>query len=254
MDTARPSPDDIVEPGNEPALPTTGYLVGARSVVVLRREHPKRRRRRGLITARAAQRRHTQRIRRWRRDRCGVPQSAFTRDLQRSDQPARRELDADGPGVPTPGEGPFNSTSHNALFRRYFAGDGTSYAGLTYSHGFSREEIRSLADLARLHSNSIRGEFDVLVGTRLRIDASVTTSYQERAANHRYGRQRSPPASRCTSEMTASGRLAGGMLVLAIMRERVKPWPRQCRPPTVARTPTSRVGWHSATTPATRPV
>jgi glycogen operon protein len=37
VDTARPSPDDIVEPGSEPALATTGYLVGARSVVVLRR-------------------------------------------------------------------------------------------------------------------------------------------------------------------------------------------------------------------------
>ena len=36
VDTARPSPDDIVEPGNEPALETMSYLVGARSVVVLR--------------------------------------------------------------------------------------------------------------------------------------------------------------------------------------------------------------------------
>ena len=37
VDTARPSPDDIVEQGNEPTLATTSYLVGARSVVVLRR-------------------------------------------------------------------------------------------------------------------------------------------------------------------------------------------------------------------------
>jgi glycogen operon protein len=37
VDTARPSPDDIVDPGSEPALATTSYLVGARSLVVLRR-------------------------------------------------------------------------------------------------------------------------------------------------------------------------------------------------------------------------
>jgi isoamylase len=37
VDTARPSPEDIVEPGSEPALETASYLVRARSVVVLRR-------------------------------------------------------------------------------------------------------------------------------------------------------------------------------------------------------------------------
>jgi glycogen operon protein len=37
VDTARPSPEDIVEPGHEPALTATSYLVCARSVVVLRR-------------------------------------------------------------------------------------------------------------------------------------------------------------------------------------------------------------------------
>ncbi len=37
VDTARPSPEDIIEPGNEPALPTPDYTVSARSVVVLRR-------------------------------------------------------------------------------------------------------------------------------------------------------------------------------------------------------------------------
>ena len=38
VDTARPSPEDIVEPGHEPALETASYTVRARSVVVLRRE------------------------------------------------------------------------------------------------------------------------------------------------------------------------------------------------------------------------
>jgi glycogen operon protein len=43
IDTARPSPDDIVEPGQEHTLQTASYRVAARSVVVLRREqdvHP----------------------------------------------------------------------------------------------------------------------------------------------------------------------------------------------------------------------
>ena len=39
VDTARPSPEDIVEPGREPALTTASYPVRARSVVVLHREH-----------------------------------------------------------------------------------------------------------------------------------------------------------------------------------------------------------------------
>ena len=37
VDTARPSPEDIVEPGSEPTLGTASYVVGAGSVVVLRR-------------------------------------------------------------------------------------------------------------------------------------------------------------------------------------------------------------------------
>jgi len=37
IDTARPSPDDIVEPGHEHTLQTASYMVAARSVVVLRR-------------------------------------------------------------------------------------------------------------------------------------------------------------------------------------------------------------------------
>jgi glycogen operon protein len=40
VDTARPSPDDIVTPGDEPALNAAGYTVGARSVVVCLRENP----------------------------------------------------------------------------------------------------------------------------------------------------------------------------------------------------------------------
>jgi glycogen operon protein len=38
VDTARPSPEDIVEPGTEPNVATERYTVRARSVVVLHRE------------------------------------------------------------------------------------------------------------------------------------------------------------------------------------------------------------------------
>ena len=38
VDTSKPSPDDIVEPGSEPKIDSSKYLVPARSVVVLRRE------------------------------------------------------------------------------------------------------------------------------------------------------------------------------------------------------------------------
>jgi hypothetical protein len=38
VDTAKPSLEDIVEPGKEPKLESASYLVRARSVVVLRKE------------------------------------------------------------------------------------------------------------------------------------------------------------------------------------------------------------------------
>jgi len=38
VDTAKPSPEDIVEPGKEPKLEGANYPVRGRSVVVLRKE------------------------------------------------------------------------------------------------------------------------------------------------------------------------------------------------------------------------
>lgn len=78
-----------------------------------------------------------------------------------------------------PGKGPLNSTSYHGGFRRYFGGDGTSYAGAKYSHGFSRE-IRNVVDLATLNSNSVTAEFDILVRPRLRIFGSAGTSHEQR--------------------------------------------------------------------------
>ena len=78
-----------------------------------------------------------------------------------------------------PAEQDLDSTSYYGGFRRYFGGDGTSYVGVNYLHGFSREEIRTVTDLVNVNSNTVRGEFDVVVGTRLRIFGSGGTSRLE---------------------------------------------------------------------------
>jgi YaiO family outer membrane protein len=80
-----------------------------------------------------------------------------------------------------PGEGDLHSNTYVGGFRRYFGGDGTSYLGLRYSHGFSREEVRSIQDLAGFNSDTVRGEFDVLLGSRTRLSGSAGASHQERA-------------------------------------------------------------------------
>ena len=80
-----------------------------------------------------------------------------------------------------PAETALDSTSYHGGFRRYFGGDGTSYAGASYIHGFSREEIRNVTDLLTLRTETVRGETDVLIGTRLRLFASGGTSRQDRA-------------------------------------------------------------------------
>jgi YaiO family outer membrane protein len=80
----------------------------------------------------------------------------------------------------SPGAGELHSNTYVGGFRRYFGGDGTSYLGLGYSHGFSREEVRSIQDLATFNSDTVRGEFDVLLGSRTRLSGSAGVSHQER--------------------------------------------------------------------------
>lgn len=80
-----------------------------------------------------------------------------------------------------PGAGDLDSTSGHAGFRRYFGSDGTSYAGVTYSHGFSVEEVRNVVDLATVRADTIRGEFDRRFHAPLRLYGSVSVSRQERA-------------------------------------------------------------------------
>jgi hypothetical protein len=77
-----------------------------------------------------------------------------------------------------PGSGDFGSTSGHGGFRRYFGGDGTSFVGVAYSHGFNVEEVRNVVDLATLHADTIRGEFDRRLHAPLRLYGSASVSRQ----------------------------------------------------------------------------
>jgi len=76
---------------------------------------------------------------------------------------------------------PSDSSSYHGVVRRYFGSDGTSFFGMGYSHGFTRDEVRNLADLLTLDSDTVRAEFDARLGARLRAAASGSTSRQERS-------------------------------------------------------------------------
>lgn len=71
--------------------------------------------------------------------------------------------------------------SYHANGRRYFGAAGTSFIGIGYSHGFSREEPRGSGDLIRVDADTVRGQADVDVTQRLRLSVSGSTSRQERA-------------------------------------------------------------------------
>jgi YaiO family outer membrane protein len=81
-----------------------------------------------------------------------------------------------------PAEGDLDSTSYHATVRRYVRDEGLSYIGATYSHGFSREEIRNLNDLATLNSDTIRVDVDQQFAGRWRVFGTAGTSRQERMA------------------------------------------------------------------------
>jgi YaiO family outer membrane protein len=72
-----------------------------------------------------------------------------------------------------------DSWTYHGIARRYFGASGTSFAGIGYSHGFSREEVRSNLDLIRVDADTIRGQAEI--GDRVRLALSASTSRQERA-------------------------------------------------------------------------
>jgi YaiO family outer membrane protein len=82
--------------------------------------------------------------------------------------------------VPAPGS--LDSTSGHLVVRRYYGGDGSSFVGVGYSQGLSREEIRGVGDLAALDSHTVRGQIDTVVSARFRLQVEASTSRQERTS------------------------------------------------------------------------
>ena len=62
-----------------------------------------------------------------------------------------------------------DSWSFHAESRRYLGGDGTSFIGLTVSQGFSREEPRTVGDASTIHANTVKGQADIEVSPRTRL-------------------------------------------------------------------------------------
>jgi len=84
-------------------------------------------------------------------------------------------------GYQIPGPGALDSTSGHAIVRRYFGADGTSFIGVTVSHGLTREEVRGVGDLRELASDTARLQIDALVSPRVRIQFDVGASRQDLA-------------------------------------------------------------------------
>lgn len=79
-------------------------------------------------------------------------------------------------------EGPEDSISYHGVVRRYVRGDGESYVGGGYSHGFSREEIGDRAELAQLDADTYRANAELLLRSRYVVSVMGSSSRQERAA------------------------------------------------------------------------
>jgi YaiO family outer membrane protein len=77
-----------------------------------------------------------------------------------------------------PRSGPFDATSYHGEVRRYVGADGTSFVGVGYGRGSSREEIRRLDDLEP--ADTFRGQLDVAVSSRWRLQLHTGVSGYER--------------------------------------------------------------------------
>lgn len=73
-------------------------------------------------------------------------------------------------------------TSAHVTARRYFGGDGTSYAGVGYSRGLSRLEIRGAGDLSAADTDTIRADVSALVTPRVRLSFETRASRADRPA------------------------------------------------------------------------
>lgn len=73
-------------------------------------------------------------------------------------------------------------TSGHLQARRYFGVEGTSFAGVSYSRGLHRDEIRGEGELLRAGSNTVRAELNALVTPRLRVNLDAGLGRTSRAA------------------------------------------------------------------------
>jgi YaiO family outer membrane protein len=85
---------------------------------------------------------------------------------------------ASGKVYHVPGQGPIDPTSYHGIVRRYFGADGTSFIGAGYGDGLSREEVRSTGDLVAAFT-TVRGQADVAVSSRWRLQLQTSTSRQQ---------------------------------------------------------------------------
>jgi YaiO family outer membrane protein len=70
-------------------------------------------------------------------------------------------------------------TSYHGVLRRYVGVEGTSFVGFGYGHGLTREEVRGLGDLAVLPFDTVRGQVDLAVSARWRLQLDASTSRQK---------------------------------------------------------------------------
>jgi YaiO family outer membrane protein len=75
-----------------------------------------------------------------------------------------------------------STQSYHAQARRCFGVEGTSFIGIGYSHGFSREEPRGSGDLLRLNADTVRGQLQADVSPFMRLSASFSYSRQQRSS------------------------------------------------------------------------
>ena len=79
-------------------------------------------------------------------------------------------------------------SSAHLLTRRYFGADGTSFAGIGYSRGGNRDEIRGAGDLSREGTHTVRAELNALVTPRARLMLDARASRASRVAGELWQR------------------------------------------------------------------
>jgi YaiO family outer membrane protein len=73
-----------------------------------------------------------------------------------------------------------SSASYHFSGRRYIGTDGRSYIGARYGHGFAREEVRDVTDLAVIDADTVAFESELFIGRDWRAMLNVSLTHQQR--------------------------------------------------------------------------